>query len=74
MILSGDLYCVVVVAYLLQLYLNRSPLLEYIDCNSLFRHFLGYPLGHPLEYSLGYPLGHPLKHPLRYFLKHPVQA
>ena len=38
----GDLYCVIITVYLLQLYRNRSRLLGYIDCSSP----LGYLLGH----------------------------
>ena len=68
MIPLGDLYRVVVAAYLLQLYWNRSRLLRYIDRSSFLRHLLRHPLGHPLGYPLGYPLGHPLGH----FLGHSI--
>ena len=61
MILSGDLYRVIVAVYLLQLYSNRSPLLEYVDRGSSIRYFLR----HPLRYPLGHPLGHLLGHPVQ---------
>ena len=70
MIPLGNLYCVIVVVYLLQLYPNCSPLLEYINCNSPLKYLLGHPLG----YSLGHFLGHPLGHPLGHLLGHPIQA
>ena len=72
MILSGDLYRVIVAVCLLQLYSNRSPLLEYIDRGSPLRHLLRHPLGYPLRYPLGHLLGHPLGHPLRHPLGHPL--
>ena len=64
MIPSGDLYRVVVAAYLLQLYWNRSRLLGHVNRGFPLGHLLGDPLGHPLGYPLGYPLGHPLGYPL----------
>ena len=70
MIPLGDLYRVIVAAYLLQLYQNRSRLLGYVDCGSPLGHLLGYFLGYPLGYYLRHPLGHPLGH----FLGHPIQA
>ena len=66
MIPSGDLYRVVVTAYLLQLYQNCSRLLGHVDYSSPLGHLLGDPFGDPL----GDPLGNPLKYPLRY----PLQA
>ena len=54
MILLGDLYRVIVAACLLQLYPNRSPLLEYVG------------RGSPLKYVVhGSPLGHLLGHPVK---------
>ena len=70
MIPLSDLYYVVVTAYLLQLYQNRSRLLGHIDCNSP----LGYLLGDSLKYLLGDPLGYLLKHSLKNPLGHPIQA
>ena len=64
MIPLSNLYYVIIMAYLLQLYWNCSRLLRHIDCNSLLGHLLGYPLG--------YLLGHPLGHPLGYFLGYPI--
>ena len=80
MIPLGDLYRIIVVVYLLQLYQNCSRLLGHVYCDSFFRHLLGhffrhplgYPLGHPLGYPLGYFLGYPLRHSLGYFLGHPL--
>jgi membrane protein YqaA with SNARE-associated domain len=57
MILLGNLYCVIVTAYLLQLYLDYSRLLEYINYSSSLGHLLGHLLGH----FLGHFLGHPVK-------------
>ena len=53
MIPLGDFHRVIVVVYLLQLYLDCSRLLEYINCGS--------PLGYFLGYFLGYLLGHFIK-------------
>ena len=64
MIPLSDLYYVVVTAYLLQLYQNRSRLLGHIDCNSPLGYLLGDSLGYPLGYLLGNPLGYPLGYPL----------
>jgi len=44
MIPLGDLYRVIVVAHLLQLYWDYSRLLEYINYSSLLGHLLGYPV------------------------------
>ena len=41
-----------VTVYLLQLYWNRSRLLEYVDRSSPLGHLLGHPLGH----FLGHPI------------------
>ena len=60
MIPLGNLYRVIVLAYLLQLYRNRSRLLGYIDYNFPLRYLLGHPLGHPLRHPLGHLLGHPI--------------
>ena len=70
MIPLGNLYRVIIVVYLLQLYQNYSRLLGHVDCDSLFRYLLRHLLRYPLEHPLGYPLRHPLGH----FLGHPIQA
>ena len=57
MIPLGDLYRIIVVVYLLQLYLDCSRLLEHIDRSSSSGHLLGHFLGH----LLGHFLGHPIK-------------
>ena len=76
MIPLGDLYCVIVVVYLLQLYWNHSRPLGHIDYGSPLGHLLGHPLGHflghSLKYFLGYSLRHPLEHSLGHFLRHPI--
>ena len=64
MIPLGDLYCVIVMVYLLQLYQNDSCLLGHINGNSPLGHYLRHPLGHPLEYPLRHPLGHLLRYPI----------
>ena len=74
MILLGDLYHIIIVVYLLQLYQSRSRLLEYIDYSSPLRHLLGHLLKYFLKYPLGYLLGHFLKHPLKYLLGHLIKA
>ena len=70
MIPSGNLYRVIVAAYLLQLYQDRSRPLGHVNCGSPFRHLFGHPLGHPLGHLLRHSLRHPLRHPLRHFLRH----
>ena len=78
MIPLGDLYRVIVIVYLLQLYLNRSPLLKYVNCGSPLGYLLGYLLKYFLRYSLGYLLRYFLKYPLGYYLvyllKHLIKA
>ena len=74
MIPLGNLYRVIVVAYLLQLYRNRNRLLRYVDRSFPLKYFLGHPSGHPLRHPLGHPLEYPLKYPLEYSLGHPIQA
>ena len=64
MIPLGDLYCVIVMVYLLQLYQNYSCPLGHINRNSPLGYLLGHPLGYPLRHPLGHPLGHLLKHPI----------
>ena len=65
MIPLGNLYRVIVMVYLLQLYQNYSRLLGHINCNSPLGHLLGDPLGHSLGHLLGHFLRYPLGHPLR---------
>ena len=74
MIPLGDLYCVIVAVYLLQLYQSCSRLLGHIDYSSPLRHLFEYLLGHPLRRFLGYPLKYPLRHLLGYLLRYPIQA
>ena len=64
MIPLGNLYRVIVVVYLLQLYQNRSCLLGYINHSSPLGYLLGDPLRDPLGPPLGHPLGDPLEYPL----------
>ena len=78
MIPLGDLYRVVIVVYLLQLYPNCSRFLKYINCDSPLEYLLGHLLGrflrHPLKCLLGCFLGYPLEHYLVYLLKHLIKA
>ena len=78
MIPLGDLYRVIVIVYLLQLYQNYSRLLGYVDCGSPLGHLLGYLLKCFLEHSLKYLLKcfleYPLKYYLVYFLKYLIKA
>ena len=77
MIPLGNLYYVIVVVYLLQLYQSCSRLLGHIDCGSplghllghLLRYFLRYSLRHLLKCFLGHPLRYYLVYLLRYFIK-----
>ena len=64
MILLSNLYRVIVVVYLLQLYQSHSRLLRYVNCS--------FPLKHLLGYLLKYFLKHPLEYLLKRFLKHPL--
>ena len=61
MIFLGDFYRIIVAVYLLQLYLDCSRLLKYVDCGSFLGHFLGHLLGYLLGHLLGYLLGHPIQ-------------
>ena len=56
MIPLGDLYCVVVMAYLLQLYQSHSRLLGHINRSSPLRYLFRHPLGHFLGHLLGHPV------------------
>ena len=64
MISLGDLYCVIFVVYLLELYYNYSCLLGYINCGFPLKYLLRPLLGHSLGYFLGHPLRHLLGHPI----------
>jgi hypothetical protein len=67
-ILLGDLYRVIVVVYLLQLYQGRSRLLGHINRGFPLRHLLGHLLRRFLRHPLGYLLRHFLEYPLKYYL------
>ena len=54
MIPSGNLYCVIVIVYLLQLYQNHSRFSGYINYDSPLGHLLKPFLGHFLKYLLGH--------------------
>ena len=74
MILLGDLYCIIIVVYLLQLYQSCSRLLGYINHSSPLGYLLRYLLGHPLEYLLEYFLEYPLGYYLVYLLRHLIKT